>query len=119
MKSLSMAEFCRVYGLPQHRFSRWKKAFALTKKEGYKNDWVLITAHNLNLVEQLKRMKGTKPRAERLTIQEFEDRHGVTMQYLTKVFHRLDITEDKGRVLLHDTRKNLTLLKFGRIFRRA
>lgn len=113
-----MADFCRKYKLPQHRFSRWKHAFLMINKEGYKKKWVKVCDANEQMVNEIKAHTGTKPRADRLTLDQFSLKHNVKMDYLTKVFHRLQMEEVNGKVYLLDTRKNLILLKFGRIIRR-
>lgn len=114
-----MADFCRKHNLPQHRFTRWKHAFQLVEKEGYKNKWVRLCPSNEAMVKEIKSQVGTKPRAARLSLEEFSQRHQVDMKHFEKVFHRLQKEIIDGKFYLIDTRFNLTLLKLGRIIRKA
>ncbi len=105
-----MTEFCMRYKLPQHRFSRWQDKFDLVKVGKFKKPWVKINEHNNKVVAELLETYGTRPKKARLTFDEYQHKYGIDLTRLSDVFHRLDLEERNGRLLIADTKKNYALL---------
>mgnify|MGYP006280622353 CR=1 FL=1 len=118
MDLMKISDFCRKYKLPAYRFTRYKYAFALAPKEGYKAQWVKINDHNLALVADIIGHTGTRRKKPRLTLEAFCKKHGVTDQHFKKVCHRMQLEEHDGQMLVVDSKQNYALLKHGRLIRK-
>jgi len=117
MDLLKISDFCRKYKLPHHRFTRYKRLFHTAKVDGYVKPWVKVDEWNLAMVQDILQHTGTRRRRERLTLEDFCRRHDLTLEYFNKVCHRMDIEEHEGKIMVRDTKQNVTFLRYGRLYR--
>jgi hypothetical protein len=117
MDLLKISDFCRKYKLPPHRFTRYKRMFHTQQVDGYIKPWVKVDDWNLALVADILQHRGTRRFKDRLTLEEFCKRHKLTDQHFKKVFHRMNLENHNGTMMLVDTKHNYALLKHGRLYR--
>jgi len=117
MQLLKVSDFCRKFQLPHHRFSRYKKLFHTQKVEGYAKPWVKVDQWNLEMVADILEHTGTRRRRERLSLEDFCRKYGITDQHFKKVCHRLQLEDHEGQLMIVDTTVNVALMTHGRIFR--
>lgn len=118
MDLMKVADFCRKYKLPAHRFTRYKYAFALQEQEGYLKPWVKVNDYNLKLVAEILAHTGTRPRKARLSYDDYKKKYGLEADHFQKVWHRLHLEEVNGQMLIVDSKQNYALLKHGRLIRK-
>ena len=118
MISLKMSDFCRKFNIPQHRFSRYKSAFAMIEMNGFQKPWVLVNEYNKAMVKEILSIKGTRPKKDRLTYDAYKDKYGITVDHFQKVWHRLHLEDLDGKMMIVDSKQNYALLKYGRIYRK-
>ena len=113
-----MSDFCRKFNIPQHRFSRYKSAFAMIEMNGFQKPWVLVNEYNKAMVKEILSIKGTRPKKDRLTYEEYKKKYGFASDHFQKVWHRLQLEEQNGSMLIVDSKQNYALLKHGRLIRK-
>jgi hypothetical protein len=118
MTFLKMSDFCRKFNIPQHRFSRYKDCFAMIPMEGYSKPWVLVNEYNQAMVKEILSIKGTRPKKERLTYEAYKSKYNLTVDHFQKVWHRLHLEEQDGKMMIVDSKQNHVLLKHGRLYRK-
>jgi hypothetical protein len=118
MDLMKVSDFCRKYKLPPHRFTRYKYAFKVAYQDGYTKPWVIVNEANLELVKEILQHTGTRPKKQRLTYDAYKLKYGLTSDHFQKVWHRLQLEEKEGQMLIVDTRQNYALLKHGRLIRK-
>jgi hypothetical protein len=118
MDLLRISDFCRKFKLPQHRFSRYKYAFALEHVDGYCKPWVKVNKYNLDMVKEILSHTGTRKKKDRLSLEQFCVKYGLTSHHFTRVYNRLQLDEVEGKTLLIDSKHNYALLKYGRLIRK-
>lgn len=118
MDLLKISDFCRKFNLPQHRFSRYKRLFHVQKVEGYKVPWVKVDEWNLGMVADILGHTGTRRHKDRLTLEAFCTKHGLTDEHFRKVFHRMNLENHNGTMMVVDTKANVALLRHGRLIRK-
>lgn len=117
MDLLKISDFCRKYKLPPHRFTRYKRLFHTEQVDGYAKPWVKVDDWNLALVTDIMQHTGTRRRKERLSLDDFCRKYGLTTFYFNKVCHRLNLEDHNGQLMLVDSKHNYALLKHGRLIR--
>jgi hypothetical protein len=118
MDLMKVSDFCRKYKLPPHRFTRYKYAFALAPKDGFKKLWVKVNQHNIGLVSEIIGHTGTRRRKARLSLEDFCRKYGITDELFSKVCHRMILEDDGGQMMVVDSKHNYALLKHGRLIRK-
>lgn len=118
MDCLKISDFCRKYKLPQHRFTRYKRLFHTKKVDGYKVPWVKLDEWNLSMVADILQHTGTRRRKDRLSLDAFCVKHGVSAEHFQKVCHRMQLEDHNGQLMLVDSKYNYALLKHGKLFRK-
>jgi hypothetical protein len=118
MQLLKVSDFCRKFQLPHHRFSRYKKLFHTQKVEGYVKPWVKVDQWNLEMVADILEHTGTRRRRERLSLEDFCSKYGLTTEHFKKVCHRMNLEDHEGQLMVVDTKHNYALLKYGRLIRK-
>lgn len=117
MDLLKISDFCRKYQLPPHRFTRYKRLFHTQQVEGYVKPWVKVDKYNLEMVADILEHTGTRRRRDRLSLEDFCHKYGITDQYFSKVCHRLQLEDHEGQMMVVDSTVNVALMRHGRIFR--
>jgi len=118
MTSLKMSDFCRKFNIPQHRFSRYKSAFALITMDGFQKPWVLVNDYNKAMVKEILSIKGTRPKKDRLTYEAYKSKYNLTVDHFKNMWHRLHLEEQEVKMMIVDSKQNYALLKYGRIYRK-
>ena len=118
MDCLKISDFCRKYKLPQHRFTRYKRLFHTQKVDGYKYPWVKVDEWNLAMVADILQHCGTRRHKQRLSLDAFCVKHGLTTEHFKKVCHRMNLEDHEGQLMVVDTKHNYALLKYGRLIRK-
>jgi len=118
MDLLKISDFCRKYKLPPHRFTRYKRLFHTEKVDGYAKPWVKVDDWNLALVTDIMQHTGTRRRKERLSLDDFCRKYGLTTFYFNKVCHRMNLEDHQGQLMVVDSKHNYALLKHGRLIRK-
>lgn len=118
MELLKISDFCRRYKLPPHRFTRYKYAFAMEHVGDFVKPWVKVNKYNVDMVNQILGHKGTRRRKDRLSLEQFCVKYGLTDHHFTRVYNRLQLDEVDGKTLLIDSKHNYALLKHGRLIRK-
>lgn len=118
MELMKVSDFCRKYKLPPHRFTRYKYAFALAPKDGYKMQWVKINDYNLTLVSDILKHTGTRRQKPRLSLDAFCIKYGLSTEHFNRVCHRMQLEDHDGQMMVVDSKHNYALLKHGRLIRK-
>lgn len=116
MDLLKVSDFCRKFGLPHYRFSRYQDDFETARVEGYLKPWVIVNEHNQQMVAKILAHTGTKPKKERLSYEAYKQKYRFNADHFQKVWHRLQIEEQNGQMLIVDSKLNYRLLKQSRGF---
>lgn len=118
MDLLKISDFCRRYKLAPHRFTRYKRLFHTEKVDGYKVPWVKVDKWNLAMVADILQHTGTRRRKERLSLEAFCLKHGITDKHFNKVCHRMQLEDHNGQIMVVETKVNIALLTHGRLIRK-
>lgn len=116
MNLLKISDFCRKFKLPPHRFTRYKRLFHTEKVDGYLKPWVKVDSYNLGIVADILEHTGTRRRRERLSLEDFCKRHDLTSEYFKKVCHRMHLENEDGKLMVVDSKHNVSLLRHGRLY---
>lgn len=117
MDLLKISDFCRKYKLPPHRFTRYKKLFHTAKVDGYVKPWVKLDEWNMAMVADILQHTGTRRRKQRLSLDAFCIKYGLTSEHFQKVCHRMVLEDHDGQMMVVDSKHNYALLKYGRLIR--
>jgi hypothetical protein len=118
MDLLKISDFCRKYKLPPHRFTRYKRLFHTQKVDGYVKPWVQIDQWNIDMVADIMQHTGTRRHKDRLTLEAFCTKYGLTTEHFNKVCHRMHLEDQNGQMMVVDCKPNYALLKHGRLIRK-
>ena len=117
MDLMKVSDFCRKYKLPPHRFTRYRHAFSMSIVNGYVKPWVKVNDYNIALVNDILKHTGTRRHKDRLTIDAFCAKYGLTTEHFNKVCHRMHLEDHDGQMMVVDCKPNYALLKYGRLIR--
>lgn len=117
MDLLKISDFCRKYKLPPHRFTRYKRLFHTEKVDGYVKPWVKVDQWNIDMVADIMQHTGTRRRKDRLSLEAFCTKYGLTTEHFNKVCHRMHLEDHGGQMMVVDCKPNYALLKHGRLIR--
>ena len=118
MDLLKISDFCRKFKLPPHRFTRYKRLFHTAKVDGYVKPWVKLDEWNLAMVDDILKHTGTRRHKERLTLDDYCKKYGLTTEHFKKVCHRMILEDHGGQMMVVDSKHNYALLKHGRLIRK-
>ena len=79
--------------------------------------WVKVDKWNLEMVADILEHTGTRRRKERLSLEDFCRKYGITDHYFSKVCHRLQLEDHEGQLMIVDSTVNVALMRHGRLFR--
>jgi hypothetical protein len=85
--------------------------------DGYVKPWVKVDKYNLEMVADILEHTGTRRRRDRLSLEDFCQKYGITDQYFSKVCHRLQLEDHEGQMMVVDSTVNVALMRHGRLFR--
>jgi hypothetical protein len=118
MDLLKISDFCRKYKLPPHRFTRYKRLFHTQKVDGYVKPWVKVDQWNIDMVADIMQHTGTRRHKDRLSLEAFCTKYGLTTEHFNKVCHRMHLEDHGGQMMVVDCKPNYALLKHGRLIRK-
>ena len=84
---------------------------------GYVKPWVRVNDYNIALVNDILKHTGTRRHKDRLTLDAFCRKYGLTTEHFNKVCHRMVLEDHDGQMMVVDCKPNYALLKHGRLIR--